>query len=82
MILKYNIFPNANLLDSFPKGIYSPVISVHEVIRARLITYCAVEKPATNIPVLPESITSRVLVWIVFAAKVVSEHGDPNSMNC
>lgn len=60
MILSYNISPNANVLDSFPKGIYSPVVSVRELIRTWLITYCAAEKPAANIPALSPL---RAEVW-------------------
>ena len=38
MVSRYSISPNADLLDSFPKEIYSPVVLVHELLRVWLIT--------------------------------------------
>ena len=80
MVLKYSISPNAGLVDSFPKEIYSPVVLVCELIRVRLITVeLKIQDPyRTPVP----RVHYRVLLCLVFAARGVPEPGDYSSVNC
>lgn len=80
MVLKYSISPNADLLDSFPKEIYSPVVLVHELVRVWLVTVALKIQDIyrTSVP----RVHYRVFVCLVFAARGVAEPGDYSLVNC
>lgn len=80
MVSRYSISPNADLLDSFPKEIYSPVVLVHELLRVWLITVelKIQDTYKTSVP----RVHGRVFICLVFAARAVTEPGDDSSVSC
>lgn len=74
MILKYNISLNTNLLESFSKRIHSPVVLCLSSRESGSLSTSWT--PVTGRP-YPESTMNGVLVWLLFAARVVIRPGNP-----